>query len=249
MNRWTDTAIILSLRKLGESAAVVKLFSREQGLCSGVVRHVNSKVNRGIYQPGNLVQAHWQARVEGQLGTLHSELSDPFAAFLLTKPVPLLAMSAALMMIEMALPEHDAHPQLYDHVHYFLQRLKYELPWQGEYVRLELCLLAECGFGLELDSCAATGLRENLVYVSPKSGQAVCTEAGKPYHHKLLKLPSYLKDTTDPEGAEDLTEGLQLTGYFLEHRLFTTLEKSLPIIRQRLINTMLAPTRKMEPML
>ena len=47
-------------------------------------------------------------------------------------------------------------------------------------------LLADLGFGLDLSSCAATGTRENLAYVSPRSGRAVSAEAGKPYLDRLF---------------------------------------------------------------
>ena len=59
-------------------------------------------------------------------------------------------------------------------------------------VRLELQLLAELGFGLDLDRCAATGATDELVYVSPKSGRAVSRQAGEPWQDKLLRLPAFL---------------------------------------------------------
>ena len=60
------------------------------------------------------------------------------------------------------------------------------------YVRWELDLLAELGFGLDLSHCAATGAQEHLIYVSPRSGQAVSEAAGAPYREQLLRLPRFL---------------------------------------------------------
>ena len=54
------------------------------------------------------------------------------------------------------------------------------------YVRLELGLLQELGFGLDLEKCAATGATEDLAYVSPKTGRAVSRAAAGPYKEKLL---------------------------------------------------------------
>ncbi|NEU35624.1 DNA repair protein RecO, partial [bacterium LRH843] len=65
--------------------------------------------------------------------------------------------------------------------------------WQADYIRFELRLLQELGFGLDLSECAATGAHDHLIYVSPKSGRAVSADAGKPYHDKLLPLPYFLK--------------------------------------------------------
>lgn len=242
--RWSDQSIILSLRKMGEAAAVAKIFSREQGVYSGAVRNAFGKVNRGIYQQGNVVQAVWNARVEEQLGTLHSEMEEPIAAFVLGQQGALLAMCSALTLVDLALAERDPHPQLYDHLYYLLQRLKHHLPWQEEYVRLELCLLAECGFGLELDSCAATESRENLIYVSPKSGRAVCAEAGKPYHDKLMALPAFLEHAGEADAA-DIASGMALTGYFLENRLFASHGMGMPAIRNRLALWMAQQAKEM----
>lgn len=230
--RWSDQAIILSLRKFSENSAVVKLFSRQHGIYSGAVRGAFSKANGGIYQPGNIVQAVWSAKLEDHLGNLHSELEEPVAAFFMAEPAKLLAMSSALTLSELGLAERDPHPALYDHLYYLLQRLKHDLPWQEEYVRLELTILTESGFGLELDSCAATDTRENLIYVSPKSGRAVCAAAGEPYKHKLLKLPDFSKEF-------DIADGLALTGYFLTHRLLDAHHHKMPQTRERLV-TLLA---------
>ena len=55
-------------------------------------------------------------------------------------------------------------------------------------------LLASLGYGLDLKKCAATGTTENLFYISPKSGKAVCKEKGLKYDKKLLRFPTILKD-------------------------------------------------------
>lgn len=232
--RWSDQAIILSVHKFSETSAVVRLFSRNEGMYSGAVRGAFSKANRGIYQQGNIVQAVWNARTEDQLGNLHSELEEPVAALMMSDAAKLLAMSSALALTEIALAERDPHPVLYDHLYYLLQRLKHGLPWQEEYVRLELTILTESGFGLELDSCAATETRENLIYVSPKSGRAVCAEAGEPYRDKLFKLPEFLLDSRFQILDSSIADGLALTGYFLTHRLLEAHHKPMPAARERL---------------
>ena len=69
----------------------------------------------------------------------------------------------------------------------------------GELVaRFELLVLEELGFGLDLSQCAATGARQDLVYVSPKSGRAVSREAGAPWHDKMLALPAFLQRRLGP---------------------------------------------------
>ena len=83
-------------------------------------------------------------------------------------------------------------------------------------------MLAEFGFGLDLDQCAATGATAELIYVSPKSGRAVSRAAGEPWQDRMLRLPAFLRgeqDAGEPESAA-LSDAFALTGFFLERHVF-----------------------------
>ena len=99
--------------------------------------------------------------------------------------------------------------------------------WPAIYVRLELGLLQELGFGLDLKKCAATGTREDLAYVSPRTGRAVSRVAAGPYKEKLLTLPGFLSTGGLPSDDEQLRLGFDLTGYFLERHVFWPHNKPL----------------------
>src|SRR6185295_6662627 len=64
------------------------------------------------------------------------------------------------------LPERDPHLDIYE----MLERTLDDFDDAGEaaiqLVRFELAMLAELGFGLDLENCAATGATSDLVYVS-----------------------------------------------------------------------------------
>jgi DNA repair protein RecO (recombination protein O) len=113
--------------------------------------------------------------------------------------------------------------------------------WPAIFVRFELGLLQELGFGLDLTRCAATGARDDLVYVSPKSGSAVSRAAGEPYKERLFRLPGFLVGTQAGEASPaDVAEGLRLTGHFLERHLFAAHERHLPDARIRLMEKIAA---------
>ena len=69
--------------------------------------------------------------------------------------------------------------------------------------RFEAQVLAECGFRLDLSRCAATGAREDLAYVSPRSGRAVSLAAGAPWRDRLLPLPAFLREGAMLESAAE----------------------------------------------
>lgn len=237
--QWADTAYVLSTRKFGESGAVATVFARSNGLCSGVVRAATSKTQRGIWQPGNEVEVRWQARLAEQLGSFNAELLTAHAAHLMADSAKLSALSSACSLLVLSLAERHPYPQLYTHFSQFIGALQQGRHWPEHYVMLELALLAEAGFGLDLSRCAATGTQEDLVYVSPKSGRAVSRFAGSPYHDKLLPLPNFIRSGQAAE-KKDILNGLSLTEYFLEHWLLAPHQRKIPPARHRYLQLLKA---------
>jgi DNA repair protein RecO (recombination protein O) len=248
---WRDTGFVLGARRHGESALIVELLTREHGRHAGLVRGGQSPRRRALLQPGNSVQASWRGRLPEHLGTLECELVDPYAARLLDDPDRLAALAAASALLSTTLPEREPHGDLYRSFAGLLGALD-SFPgsapgsagfWAPSYVVWECDLLAGLGFGLDLARCAATGARDDLAYVSPRSGRAVSRTAGAPYHEKLLPLPGFLwRDTPasleEPVSREEIVAGLALTGYFLMHHVLSPHGGKLPDARQRFADRM-----------
>jgi len=230
--QWKEDAIVLSARPHGENAAVVVLLTREHGRHAGLVRGAQGRRARGLYQPGNRVSATWRARLDEHLGSYECDLVESVAARLFDDPMRLAALSAATALCEATLPERELHPLVYDGFLALLDALAGE-HWAEAYVGWELALLAELGFGLDLSACAGGGPNDQLAYVSPKSGRAVSLSAGAPYKDKLLILPGFLAGRGGG-GAAEVAQGLALTGYFLEQRVFAPHHQRLPPARHRL---------------
>jgi DNA repair protein RecO (recombination protein O) len=234
---WSDEGIVLSARPHGEGGMVVNLLTRTHGRHAGFVHGGASRRARPVWQTGNVVEATWRARLTEQLGNYSGELREPHAARAMDDAVELAGLSAACAVIDAALPEREPHPAMYEGFHAFLMALGHE-GWPTIYVRLELGLLQELGFGLDLDTCAATGATTDLAYVSPKTGRAVSREAAEPYKDKLLALPAFLSTGGLPSDDTQLRQGLELTGFFLERHVFWPHNKPLPPARARLIESL-----------
>jgi DNA repair protein RecO (recombination protein O) len=230
---WRDEGIVLAVRRHGEAAAIVSLLTAEHGRHAGLVRGGASRRLRGVLQPGNTVSASWRARLEEHLGAYTVE---PFAsaAALYDRPGPLAALTAATALVEAALPERAPHPELFRALTGLLDALG-RPDWAESYVRWELFLLADLGFGLDLGSCAATGANDGLAYVSPKSGRAVSLSAGEPWRDKLLPLPRFLSPEGGAADARQVIDGLRLTGWFLQRHVFEPHGRRTPDARERLV--------------
>ena len=234
--QWTDEGIVLSVKPLGETSAVVELFTRGHGRHLGLVHGGRSRRLRPLLQVGNHVDATWKARLSEQLGHITLELRRGFAAESMESDAALSALMTLTSLLRM-LPERDSHPNLYEITLFVLGFLDDVTVWPALMVRWEMALLTDLGFGLDLSHCAATGTNDNLVWVSPKSGRAVSASAGEPYRDRLLPLPGFLIGRQGGiTGPDDIDNGFRLTGHFLESRVFHPREMTLPEVRGRMVS-------------
>lgn len=234
---WSDNGFVLGARRHGENALIVTLLTQDNGRCAGLVRGGASSKRRGLYQPGNNLRATWRARLADHLGTFTCESNRAHSSDFLDDPLRLLALSSATTLLDRALPEREPVPDLYEGFATLIHDLSGE-DWAVAYVRWELALLADLGFGLDLTECAATGQRDRLTHVSPKSGRAVSAEAAAPYDGRLLALPDFLASGSGEPGDGDIARGLALTGYFLRRHVLGDRLDSLPPSRERLISAL-----------
>ncbi len=233
---WSDEGMVIVARRHGESAAVVTLLTRAHGRHLGLARGGAGQRGRGLYQPGNTVAATWRARLAEHLGSWRCEPIRANAAPLLDRVGALAALAAACALVDSVLPEREPHEVLYDSTVALVEALAGP-HWAEAYVRWEIALLAELGFGLDLGSCAATGTNDGLAYVSPRTGRAVSAAAGEPWRDRLLALPSFLAGSGDGRPAPgELAAGLALTGHFLGACLFAPDGRQLPAARTQLVD-------------
>jgi DNA repair protein RecO (recombination protein O) len=230
---WKDEGVVLSARTHGENAAVIEAFTRSHGRHLGLVMGGRSRRLRPVLQAGNHIEINWRARLDEHLGLATIELRRGYAACAIESPMSLSAISSMAELLRL-LPERDPHPILFEVTLFVLEYLGEPAMLGALMVRWELALLDELGFGIDLERCAATGDRHDLVYVSPKSGRAVSRQAGEPYAGRLLALPAFLQGgSAAGVRAADVAAGLRLTGFFLLDRALRPRGLELPEPRQR----------------
>jgi DNA repair protein RecO (recombination protein O) len=234
MIEWRDESIVLASRRHGENDAILSLMTFEHGRHLGLVRGGGGRRLSPLLQPANRLDATWKARIVDHLGHLAVEPVRLYAGMLLDDPLRLAAASGACALVDIAMPERDPHPQLFAALLTLLERLVENRDWTEAYVRFELLLLAELGFGLDLSTCAVTGATEGLAFVSPRTGKAVTSEGAGAYVDRLLTLPAFLVGSGDAED-DDIAAGLRLAGSFLDRHILAPVDKPMPLARERFV--------------
>ena len=231
---WRDEGVLLAVRRHGETSSIIEVFTLGHGRHAGIVHGGASRRLAPLLQPGAQLDVAWRARLDEHLGSYAVEPLRSRAA-LMSDRLALAGLNSICALLTFLLPEREAHGALYGATIGLLDRIGAGEGWAVDYLRWELGLLEEMGYGLDLSSCALTGSRDDLAYVSPKSGRAVAREASGEWVDRLLPLPACLLGQ-GPAGAGDIADGLRLTGYFLEHRIAPELgSRPLPEARRRLV--------------
>lgn len=235
--QWQDEGIILGTRRHGETSVILEAMTAKHGRHLGLVRGGRSRRQQPVLQAGNRVDLTWRARLDEHLGTFQAEPVALNAARLFDSAVAIYGLQLLAAHLRL-LPERDPHGSLYDATKLIVDHLDDPQSAAELLARFELLILEELGFGLELSRCAATGERDDLIYVSPKSGQAVSRDAGKPWADKMLTLPPFLKQGSGIRAdSETIAAAFKLTGFFLSRHVYEARGIDRPGERSAFVNS------------
>jgi len=237
---WTDQGLVLGARPHGESSVVLELMTPARGRHLGLVRGGRSRRLSPVLQPGNTVQVVWRARLDEQLGQFSVELITSRAARLMADPASIFALQTLTAHLRL-LAEREPHGALHGAVEAALDAFagadRPDLLEFGAFIaRFEMALLQALGFGLDLSACAATGSREELDYVSPKTGRAVSRAGAVGYEDRLLRLAPFLNGGPSNGGPSELRDAFRLTGHFLSRHVYGPREMREPVARTEFLS-------------
>lgn len=231
--QFQDEGYIINTHKHGENSLILTVVSRSHGKVTGYVRNALSKKKLSTFQLGNLVEFSAFSRVDDNMLTLRVELKTPFAVHFLNDAARLQALTSFCALSTACMPELQNLERFFYYVDSFFNLID-EDNWLTHYSYFEYYLLDFLGIGLDLSECAVTGTTENLEYVSPKTGRAVCAEAGFPYRDRLYKYPRFILEQNYAPTAAELADLLNLTEFFLYKNFFATHNLKFPECRASL---------------
>ncbi|HEU0066047.1 MAG TPA: DNA repair protein RecO C-terminal domain-containing protein, partial [Sphingomonas sp.] len=157
-----------------------------------------------------------------------------------TEPLAAAAILWATALAAAALPEGQAYPHIHDALDGLLGAIvaaPSARGWAAALVRYELLVLADLGFGLDLQRCAATGTADDLAFVSPRSGGAVSRAGAAGYEDRLMPLPAFMVRGGEADW-DAVFAGLAITGHFLARDILVGRVADPLAARARLVDRM-----------
>lgn len=217
-----DKGIILSANKYSENSLIIKVLSKDHGIFSGFIKGaISNKKNLATYQIANLVDFTWKSKSVENLGFFQMDLARSYLGKIIFSNLKLNCVKAIFRLIQDNILEREPHHILFEDLLYFLNQISEEKDekFLSNYIKLELNLLKTLGYGIDLSECALTGVKDDLYFISPKSGRAASKKAGMQYQEKLLRLPGFLTNKKAVLTKEEVFLGLELSNFFLQKYL------------------------------
>ena len=216
-NTVKSEGIVLGKRPYNDFISTVDLFTANRGKIRLLV--YNKILRSCAVEPGNIVDLVWTEKNDNMPKVQEIDLIKSMFLIAFESHRRLAALNSAISLVYGLLAEGENSEGLYDSLRTLLLMLCSNDPlWQYHYLKFELDFMCCMGFGLNLMSCAVTNSRDNLIYISPKTGHAVSREAGSAYSRLLFAFPDVLRSTrrTENPNDKDFFEGLSLVGYFID---------------------------------
>jgi DNA repair protein RecO (recombination protein O) len=231
-------SLIIKTQKFSESSLILTLFSQNKGLIKGYFKPAK-KQSHGL-TPATLGHYTKQARLAEHLGFMTFESQKNYFSKLGFAANKLKILNATLELIFNLFREDEPHEFFFAALINYLEELDATDDLKSLlalYINFEFLLLSETGFGLDFTRCSVTGSRENLIYISPKSGAVVCEEVGRNYHDKLLPVPKFFSHGL--HDCESLLAALAVAEFILKRFAFPLLNVKRLKYRNEVVNLLM----------
>lgn len=218
--KFSDEGIIVSGKKHGEDSLIVKILSKSHGICNSFIKNsINSK-NYAKYQIGNLVFFDLYTKNANSLSYVKTENIESFSSKHILDFPRFNIINLFCLIISKNFMEQDPDSNLFSEFLFFLNSLKEDnRSVVSNIIRFELKLLEMYGYGLDLSICTVTGSKDNLHFISPKSGKAVSYKYGQPYEDKLFCMTNFLKNNLFLDNTitkKDLLDSADIIKFFMK---------------------------------
>ncbi|MBF0189092.1 MAG: DNA repair protein RecO [Magnetococcales bacterium] len=188
-----DQGLVIRRIPHRNSSLVVVLFCRDHGLLScvakGARRVTRTGGQRAALSGFHTVALTLRSRSPNALATLTgAEILVPRER-LPFKPAAMAVAQRFQELIQRFAPPGDPQSELWSLTSTALDLLEQGYDPVSLLISGQFHTLFQAGYALSWESCAGCGRTQDLVHLSPRTGNAVCGDCGRPYRNRLVDLP------------------------------------------------------------
>lgn len=205
--------IIMHTIPHGETSLIIDVFTYHFGMIKGYVRGGRQKKNSGIYQKGTLIALSHQRRLFEQLGQITADVIDCYWVDISRYKINFKIFDTLSNLLLVTLPQFVPETLLYKEFLNFIKILKEydnKVMIQRYYADYLILCLQQLGYLPDFTSCAVSGSRKDVIYVSPKTARAISVDIAGDYASRLLPLPAFLKNYALEASEEDICNSLKI---------------------------------------
>jgi DNA repair protein RecO (recombination protein O) len=198
-----DEAIILTTQKHGENFCKLTIFSKTNGLLNGMCRVSNSKGTKNLLA-GSTIFCEINQKNNEKSCWFNYEVTKMLSPIVLNNSQLLNSINSILFLLKAILLPHQPEQTIYFSTIDFFNQIDKKTEVFKIFINYQLILLKNMGFEIDFYKCADTGSLENLEYISPKTGRAICKNSGEPYKNLLINMPEYIKGNSDKKSIKEM---------------------------------------------
>ena len=205
-----------------ENKKIITVFSLNNGVIRGIIR---LRKNTNLVVILDKIKFEWSSKSKENLGYINFEAIHP--SYKLTDSFLISLIKGCVSEIcYRFLPVWEKNNEIFDNISYLSTIFgSNEIFIIKEYVIWEFNFLKNMGYQIDFSRCSVTGMKENIDFISPKTGNAVCYNIGKKYESKLFKVPKFLQETNLKVSKEECLNALSITGFFMQKFLEQNINK------------------------
>ncbi len=222
---WDNSGFLLSKNRYNENSIIAEIFTQDYGKISGIIFGGTSKKIKNYLQIGNELHVNFNTKSENRIGYFKIEILKAFSPIYFDNSKKLNCIFLAMNLIKILTAEAQSNIKVYKLIEEFYQILK-KSSWLKEYIFWELKLLSILGFNLDLKNMV------NKKTINDQTFYIVETSTEK----KIV--PNFLIENDNNFKKEELLDGLNLVGDFMDKTILKPNNINFPNSRNQFINSL-----------
>lgn len=212
---WEDEGYIVSKRKFRENALIIEVFTKNYGKVSGIVYGGTSRKIKNHLQILNKIYIIYNSKGDNKIGYFKTELIEPISPKYFNNKVKIICINSISSILKVLLPENEVQKKIYTSLGVLFFKLN-EQNWVFHYLKWELNLIRDLGYGIDLNSSKIDTSNKNKFFKVKLDNIE-------------YQIPTFIINGNSVNfDKKDIFNGLVFTRHLMENKFFLPNNLRLP---------------------